>query len=229
PALFKSIQPAWNDLNLEYLASKIRSDCFFTHIRAASKNSLVTQLNCHPFRYKQLLFMHNGDIGGFQKIKRHLRHELPDEIYDWIKGQTDSEHFLALFAHLFEEKKAHFSIETVSTLLKQTIQETEKLKKKYEVSDTSYVNAVITDGKSMVCIRYISNVNELSPTLYYAAGGEFRYHDGNCHIEASSNGENGAVLIASEKLTNHKAEWHEIPVNHMLLIDEDYSTTLKAI
>ena len=113
PAIFKSIQPAWNDLNLQHLAEKIRSDCFFAHVRAASKGG-VGEANCHPFYYKSLMFMHNGDIGGFDKIKRHLRHKLSDEIYDWIKGQTDSEHFFALFLELFHNKKKHFNTVTSS-------------------------------------------------------------------------------------------------------------------
>lgn len=33
-------------------------------------------------------FMHNGGIADFHKIKRHLQMSLPDEIYNWVNGNT---------------------------------------------------------------------------------------------------------------------------------------------
>jgi len=96
PGLFKSTQPAWNNLNLVSLTGKIKSSLFFAHIRAASQGGVAND-NCHPYSFNNLLFMHNGTIHGFQIIKRHIRKNLDDDIDDWIKGQTDSEHFFALF------------------------------------------------------------------------------------------------------------------------------------
>ena len=71
PGVFRSIEPAWNDQNLRELAGHIRSALFFAHIRAAI-GSAVQQTNCHPFRHDRWLFMHNGFIDGFAKIKRDL-------------------------------------------------------------------------------------------------------------------------------------------------------------
>ena len=65
PALFRSIQPAWNDPNLRYLAPKIRSNCFFAHVRAASSGDVSIDNN-HPFHYQRMLFMHNGDIAYYK-------------------------------------------------------------------------------------------------------------------------------------------------------------------
>ncbi|RMF60275.1 MAG: class II glutamine amidotransferase, partial [Calditrichaeota bacterium] len=96
PAIFVSVRPAWNNKNLRSIAPKIRSSCIFAHVRAASMGG-VSEDNCHPFRYGNYLFMHNGHIGGFRSIKRALRRRLSDEVYDWLRGETDSEHFFALF------------------------------------------------------------------------------------------------------------------------------------
>jgi len=92
PALFVSTTPAWGNRNLRYNAPKIRSHCIFAHVRAASYGE-VAEMNCHPFQYNKLLFMHNGQIGGFKIVKRKLRQRLSDELYNWIQGTTDSEHF----------------------------------------------------------------------------------------------------------------------------------------
>ncbi|RDI42603.1 class II glutamine amidotransferase [Aquicella lusitana] len=125
PGVFKSIQPAWNDLNLKHLAAKLRSNCFFAHVRSATRG-YVSQFNCHPFNYDQYLFMHNGDIGGFEKIKRFLRRKLSDDIYNWVQGQTDSEHLFALFLELFKQEKLHFNAENTARLFLATLREIKK-------------------------------------------------------------------------------------------------------
>ena len=53
PAVFHSIEPAWNDRNLRELAGHIASPLVFAHIRA-STGTPVQQTNCHPFRHGTL-------------------------------------------------------------------------------------------------------------------------------------------------------------------------------
>ena len=50
PAVFRSIEPAWNDRNLREVTSHVHSPLFLAHIRA-STGPAVQQTNCHPFRY----------------------------------------------------------------------------------------------------------------------------------------------------------------------------------
>jgi predicted glutamine amidotransferase len=59
PAVFRSVEPAWNDRNLHALAGHISAGMVFAHIRA-STGSPVQQTNCHPFRHGRWLWMHNG-------------------------------------------------------------------------------------------------------------------------------------------------------------------------
>ena len=228
PAIFRSIQPAWNDLNLQHLASKLRSNCFFAHVRSASRGH-VSQFNCHPFNYKQYLFMHNGDIGDFDKIVRELRHQLSDEIYNWIQGQTDSEHIFALFLQYLNDHQSHINTKETAAILLKTIYEIKKLKENKNIDSISKINAVITDGKSMIAVRYSSDLNVSPETLYYASGSHYEYHDHTCHIKKNENGKTGTVIIASEKLTNYNAEWHEIPPNHFFLVFDDLSILLLPI
>lgn len=229
PAVFASTQPAWNDRNLQYLAAKIRTHCIFAHVRAASMGG-VSLFNCHPFVYKRFLFMHNGSIGGFQLIKRYMRRELNDEIYDWVKGQTDSEHFFALYLQTFEEMHAQYTAESMALVLAATIRRLTKIQEKHGVDEISYLNIAITDGFSMIASRYISDPEQPCPTLYYSLGSSYQERDGACHMVPTVEGEsNEAALIVSEKLTNYKAEWHEIPVNHVLLLSQDLSFVLQAI
>lgn len=50
PALFKSIEPAWNDSNLREVTSQLRTPLLFAHVRA-STGTAVQRSNCHPFRH----------------------------------------------------------------------------------------------------------------------------------------------------------------------------------
>jgi predicted glutamine amidotransferase len=90
PAVFHSIEPAWNDRNLRELAGHISSPLVFAHIRA-STGSPVQQTNCHPFRHGRWLWMHNGFLDGFAKVKRDLTVAVDPELYPEIEGTTDSE------------------------------------------------------------------------------------------------------------------------------------------
>lgn len=227
PALFTSIHPAWNDRNLRYITPKIISNCFMAHIRAASQGG-VTQFNCHPFHHHRFLFMHNGNVGGFTKLKRHIRHKLSDDIYDWVKGQTDSEHIAALFLQNFYQDKKHFLVTDIANTLVKTFKELLQIHDKYGSKEPCYLNYVITDGRSLVATRYTTSYKKDASTLYYSYGDHFTCEEGVGHIVKSA-GSTSAVLVASEKLDRHKSEWHEIPVNHMLLVNDDLQIDIQPI
>ena len=59
PAIFTAITPAWSNLNLERLAEKTRSSLVFAHVRASTSGALA-EINCHPWSYYNLMWMHNG-------------------------------------------------------------------------------------------------------------------------------------------------------------------------
>jgi predicted glutamine amidotransferase len=71
PGVFHSVEPAWNDRNLQELAAHLQSPIVFAHIRASS-GSPIQQTNCHPFRHGRWLWMHNGLIREFQEVMRDL-------------------------------------------------------------------------------------------------------------------------------------------------------------
>src|SRR4051794_35540928 len=89
PARYRSAAPAWNADNLRDLAGHVESHLFLAHIRAAI-GSPVQQTNCHPFRYGRWLFVHNGFIDGFRRIRRQVMRSLDDERFDEMEGSTDS-------------------------------------------------------------------------------------------------------------------------------------------
>ncbi|MEV6968750.1 class II glutamine amidotransferase [Hamadaea sp. NPDC051192] len=90
PTVFHSVDPAWNNRNLRNLATHIESQIFLAHIRA-STGTPVQESNCHPFRHGRWMWMHNGSIAQFGKLKRDLVLAVDPELYPSIEGSTDSE------------------------------------------------------------------------------------------------------------------------------------------
>ena len=232
PALFRSMQPAWNNPNLKSIADKTKTDCLFAHIRAATHGE-VNQQNCHPFRFKHLMMMHNGYVPKFEKIKRSVRELLDEESYLWVRGQTDTEHLYALFlTKLRKESLLDLSANPSDVLdvLISTIHDLEGVSKKYGVEEPSLLNLVITNGSWMIATKYISPGadSNLANTLYYSIGVKYECHDGVCMMKKPGV-EGSSALIVSEKLTKIEKDWIQVPLNHAVIINEDSEVITSAI
>ena len=90
PGLYRDVLPAWADTNLRAIAAQVRARVFLAHVRA-STGAAVSRNNCHPFVSGKWSFMHNGQIGGFDAVRRRAEMLIPDELYPERKGATDSE------------------------------------------------------------------------------------------------------------------------------------------
>ncbi|MBA2648794.1 MAG: class II glutamine amidotransferase [Legionella sp.] len=214
PALYVSVLPAWNDMNLLYLTSKTKATCFFGHVRAANFGT-VSNYNCHPFIYKQWMFMHNGFVTDFICIKRALCNLLDEDIYSWIKGQTDSEHVFALFIQLARDKDlSHLSI--VADVLEATFNTIKQLLINAGKQDQSYLNICITDGKQLVASRYCVDRSQEPDSLHYLISTD------------QSSGLQQSALIASEMLTEKK-QWLRVPPSHFVCVDENHKVELRGI
>lgn len=148
PGLFKDAMPAWNDQNLHELCAQTKASLFFAHVRASTQGG-VQRNNSHPFKYKNWLFQHNGDVEAFSKIKRTLQNEVSEDLYPMIRGNTDSEtsFYLALTYGLQENPKSALE-KMIGRLIRA--QEESGIKK-----DLSF-SASVTDGSSLYTMRYFT-------------------------------------------------------------------------
>ena len=230
PALFTSISPAWGDRNLLNLTAKIKSTAFFAHVRAASEGG-VTHYNCHPFVYGQWMLMHNGGIADFIMVKRHLRHLLDDDIYNWIKGDTDSEHLFALFLQLAKGRDLS-QLTVVADVLEETFETVLQLVQRFNAKGTSYFNIALTDGKRLIVTRYCNDVTLTPETLHYTIGSYLinrPAQDEKQEPMMQTIGRQDSILVSSEKLNNFDAEWKTVPPNHLLMVDEAFNISLRAL
>lgn len=231
PGLFRSISPAWNNYNLLYNAPLIRTDCMFAHVRAASEGA-ISEANSHPFHYQQFLMMHNGVVPNFSRIKRRVLNLLNDEMFLWVKGQTDSEHIFALLMqHLNEFKAANgnVSVANIRQSFQMTFDVVQELKREAGIGDeVSTFNMMITDGHRIFGTRFSSDPDRETRTLYYASGSRFRCENGVSNM-VQDHSDDRAVLVVSEKLNDHKEEWTSIPPNHFISVESNMEITLHPL
>jgi len=227
PALFTSLTPAWGNRNLRRLVDKIQSPCLFAHIRAASKGLMVSEVNCHPFQYRNLLWMHNGVCNEFYRIKRILRQSLKDEFYHMISGTTDSEHAFALFLNFLPEGKK-WTLSDYKRAMVQTIKQLNLWSKEAGIEGKSMYNFALSDGENIVVTRYATHGDEYSETLDYSSGTAFECDGDVCHMINPGKGKE-AIIVSSEPLTDLKEDWKPVPIDHLLAIDAANNTEIIPI
>jgi predicted glutamine amidotransferase len=200
PAVFKSIEPAWNDRNLRELATQIRTRLLFAHIRA-STGTPVQQSNCHPFRYGQWLWMHNGAITGFHEVKRDLMLAIDPSLYLDIEGSTDSEafFFLALTLGLMDDPPK---------AVRGAVGVIEDVGRRHGIEHPIQMTVATTDGASIWAFRYSSEGRSRS-LFYSTAVTALRKLHPELAVLAQVSDE--ARLVVSEPLGDVEDAWNEVP------------------
>jgi ergothioneine biosynthesis protein EgtC len=224
PALFRSVQPAWNNINLQHLSRVCRSPVILAHVRAAT-GFAVSEANCHPFNAGRFAFMHNGSVADFRKIKRRLIEKLSDDVYLWIHGTTDSEHLFALFREHVAQRDDMEPVEAAVEAMSATVADVRDMLKRSNAQVRARLNMAVTDGERSIICRY-ATPGASAPSLWYRVGDQFVCHKGKCKMLDGN--EPRAVIVASEPLTA-ETEWIEVPENHLMVITPDHRIRFREI
>ncbi|CAK9780180.1 N-terminal nucleophile aminohydrolase [Cutaneotrichosporon oleaginosum] len=221
PCIFKSISPAWSNANLTRLAEKLRSHLVFAHVRASTMAGAPSEDNCHPWIFDRLMWMHNGEISDFPKIKRALQASLPEELFLYPSGYTDSEWAFMVFLSMLKDPHARsFTHVELREAMMKTIQFINKLCKDAGVSGPSLMNYVVTDGHTVVATRYISSRTQEASSLFFSSGTSFDEYEPNAGLYRMTKADKREriIMIASEPLTFERADWVEVKTNMMIVI-----------
>ncbi|KAL1748448.1 nucleophile aminohydrolase [Schizophyllum fasciatum] len=219
PCIFTSVTPAWNNVNLQRLAEKIKSPLVFGHVRATTAGSLSLD-NCHPFTHGKLMWMHNGGIADFPRIKRRLQNELPDVAFNMVQGNTDSEWAFAVFLSKLPDPNAQaFKTAELRQAMTETIAHINRLTEEAGSTEPSLMNFCVTDGESVIATRYVSSRTDEAASLWFSSGTTFsEYADGGHYKMAKEDKRENIIMVASEPLTFERADWMEIKTNNMIVI-----------
>lgn len=199
PGLYREIRPAWADENLKSLCGQVRSRLFFAHVRASTGAS-TTRANCHPFAHGRHLFMHNGQVGGYARIKRRLEELIPDAFYDARLGTGDSE---AIFLAALADGLAQDPIGAMARTLKRIT----GLMRAAAIDEPLRFTAAYTDGETLWAYRWACDAKP--PSLYYRET------------------ETGLVLV-SEPL-DRRQSWREVPKGCTLVSRPGRAVTLECL
>jgi predicted glutamine amidotransferase len=207
PRLYRSTHPAWNDRNLRELAAGISSPLFFAHIRA-STGTAIQETNTHPFRHGRWLWMHNGLIREFARMRRELLHAVDDSLFTSIEGTTDSElmFYLALTFGLESDPVA--AVEKTVGLVEATAQA-------HSVDAPLQMTVATTDGQSIWAFRYSSEGT--SRSLYFSTRMDTlkALHPDLEELGAFSE---ETRVIVSEPLGDLPGAWNEVPESHVGIV-----------
>jgi predicted glutamine amidotransferase len=200
PGVYHSIEPAWNDQNLRNIGPHIHSGLVFAHIRASS-GTPVQQTNCHPFRHGRWLFMHNGVVHDFARVKRDLVLEVDPSLYPSIVGSADSEvlFFLALTYGLEDDPP---------TAIARTIGLVEHVGRQHGVRFPFQGTIATTDGERIWAFRYSSEGK--SRTLYYSTKVE-TLRELYPEMTVLRGLDDESRLVVSEPLGAFPGVWNEVP------------------
>ncbi len=215
----RSTGPAWNNQNLARLAKNVVSPVIFAHVRAATEGTQVCECCCHPFQSGRFLFMHNGQIAGFERVRKRLMVELRDSAFKYAvaKGASDSALCFALFLdELGGDDTTPLAPAVMLQKLARVIARIDEAAAAAGVTDPSLLNFVLTDGVTLVASRYATPAQPGEPptqaaSLYFSSGSRYEPDTpsaphGNYHMK-HADVRDTLVIVTSEPLTDDTSDW----------------------
>jgi len=209
PGIFHGIGPAWNNQNLRHICAHLSAPIVLAHIRATT-GTAVQETNCHPFQFDRWLWMHNGSIAQFHRLKRDLTFAIDPDLYPFILGSTDSEtmFFLALTFGLREDPP---------TAVARMVGFVEKVANDHGVENAMQMTVATSDGDSIWSFRY--STAHHSRSLFYSTSVDTlrdMYPD-NPVLQLVSD---ETRLVVSEPLGDLPGAWNEVPESTYGVIKE---------
>ena len=200
PAVYRSVHPAWNDRNLRELAGAVSSPLFFAHIRA-STGTAVQETNTHPFRHGRWLFMHNGLVREFPRVRRDLIMAINPELIPFMEGSADSEVLFLLALTFGLDDDAVPALERMVGVV-------EDVGEAHGIEHPLQMTVAATDGVRIIAARYSSEGE--SRSLYFSTDAVAlkQRHPDDERIQALSD---EARAVVSEPLGDLEGAWNEVP------------------
>ena len=210
PAVFRGVGPAWSDRNLRGISGAVVSPLVMAHIRA-STGTPVQETNCHPFRYENWLWMHNGAIADFHRLKRDLLFAVDPDLFPAIEGSTDSElmFFLALTFGLRDDPPR---------AVERTVGLIEAVGRRHGVADPVQMTVATADGQDLWAFRYSSEGH--SRSLFYSTA-VHTLRELHPDVDLLRQLSDRARLVVSEPLGELAGAWNEVPESTYGVISRD--------
>lgn len=206
PGLYRETQPAWNDDNLRDLAAQIESPLFLAHVRAAT-GTAVQQTNCHPFRHGKWLFVHNGSVEEFRRLRRDLTMAVAPELFPNLQGTTDSEVMFLLALTFGLQTDVIGSVERMAGYI-------EEVAARQEIENPLQMTLGISDGQRIYAFRY--STAGRSRTLFHSVSKEAIQE---LHPNVGELPDDLRIVV-SEPFSDLTDLWVEIPESTVMIVEQ---------
>jgi predicted glutamine amidotransferase len=205
PCRYRTVTPAWSDVNLRDMAAHIASPLWLAHIRATT-GTPVQQTNCHPFRHGRWLFVHNGVLNGFNSMRRELLLAVDPVLFDGIEGSTDSEVLFHLALTFGLENDPLGALERAVGFVEAT-------GRTHGIEHPVQMTVGMSDGERLWAVRYSSEHH--SRTLFVSQEAKALRALGPERFQRFGDEDRA---IVSEPLGDLKGVWLEVPESTALIV-----------
>lgn len=196
PAQYATLLPLWSDNRFPTIAKAVTSSVIIAAVRNATPPFPNELSAVQPYASGKYMFVHNGFIKVYDKFRRKMENDLPEDYFNRIPNRTDSAIIFSVFMWKLSDVQ-----ESESPVREALLKTLEWLKDYSSDSDfTSNLNIGISDGENLTFIRH--EIKGACNSLYYNS--------------SHKNFPNG-VFIASEALDDDTG-WKTVPENSMIEI-----------
>jgi glutamine amidotransferase len=217
PHLERQAWAAYHGEHFRRAAARIFSQQVLAHVRRATVGEPKIE-NTHPFGDGPWVFIHNGTVPNFDRLRPRLLAALPETRRQAIRGDTDSEHVFHYLRSLQERGPARGPLEVLRQGLGQVVSWCREIDPAAAIG----LNVILTDGEEMVGSR-------LGRTLYYVE--REGVHDceicGFPHVHHDPHRRYRAVIVASEPISHE--DWCEVPDGSIYRVREDFRLQIEPL
>lgn len=208
PFRYRCIQPAWHDHNLRELSRAVSAPMFLAHVRAAT-HTPVQETNCHPFRHRRWMFMHNGMIEDFPRVRRDLLVAIDPQLFTSLEGSTDSE---AMFLLAMSFGLEHTPVPAIARMAGFV----EATARRHGIAHPLSMTVCASDGEQLVAVRYASE-GQSPRSLYHSTSFKHLHalYPDDPRIAAVGD---DAYLIVSEPLVDLPLAWAQVPESTAIVV-----------
>ena len=207
PGIYRNTAPAWSDRNLREICAQVEAEIFIAHVRATT-GTPVQQTNCHPFRYGRWIFVHNGYLDAYERVRRELLMAVDPSLFMNIEGTTDSELLFHLALTFGLEREPLLALERMAGFV-------EAVGERHGIAEPLQMTLGVSDGQQVYAVRYASG--PIVNSLYVSASVDavralYPERERLQHVPPN------ARAIVSEPLIHLPGAWLEVPVSTALIV-----------
>jgi glutamine amidotransferase len=143
-------------LSLPDLVGRVDSEAVLVQARRATVGKAKDE-NTQPFRFRRWLFVHDGTIESWDRVKPRLVSALPDFLRRNIMGETDSEHAFMWFLKLLRDEgqldDLDLDAQVAGRALGRAVRQIEAWTREVGEQKPSRLCFVATNGRILVATR----------------------------------------------------------------------------